>query len=140
VIGRGSQSDVKDRWLPKKTVIAVIDDDPEMREALSELLQVLSLDCRTFSSAEEFLGCYGPDVFGCLITDVRMPGMNGLELLSKLNSMGADLPTIVISSSVAEETGALALANGALAFLKKPIADKVLIHYLSVALERGGDT
>jgi FixJ family two-component response regulator len=126
--------------LPPKKVIAVIDDDPEMREALSELLQVLSLECQTFSNAEEFLGVYGPDVFSCLITDVRMPGMNGLELLWTLKSMGAILPTIVISSSVTAETGVLALANGALAFLRKPIEDKALIHYLSVALESSGES
>lgn len=126
--------------MPRKPVIAVIDDDPEVREALSELLQVLSLEGQAFSSAEEFLDSYRQGLFDCLITDVRMPGINGLELLSKLKAMGSDLPTIVISSSVAEETGAVALANGALAFLRKPIEDKVLIHYLSLALGQGGDT
>lgn len=126
--------------MPRKPVIAVIDDDPEVREALSELLQVLSLDGRTFSSAENFLSSYEKGAFSCLITDIRMPGMNGIELLSKLKSAGTDLPTIVISSSVAEETGALALANGALAFLRKPIEDKALIHYLSVALGQGSVT
>lgn len=126
--------------MPRKPVIAVIDDDPEVREALSELLQVLSLEGQAFSSAEEFLDSYKQVLFDCLITDVRMPGINGLELLSKLKAMGSDLPTIVISSSVAEEAGAVALANGALAFLRKPIEDRVLIHYLSVALGQGSDT
>jgi two-component system response regulator FixJ len=129
-----STSHGKDSLLPNKALVAVVDDDPEMREALSELLQVLGLECQTFSSAESFLESYRPDAFRCLITDVRMPGINGLDLLRQLQEMGSDLPSIVISSSVAEETAALALKNGALAFLKKPIEEKALIHYLSVAL------
>lgn len=122
--------------MPKKPVVAVIDDDPEMREALSEMLQVLGLEYQTFRSAEEFLDSYRPDAFSCMLTDVRMPGINGLELLRKLRDMGSVIPAIVISSSVAEKTAALALQSGALAFLKKPIEEKALLHYLTVALKR----
>ncbi|WP_221932756.1 response regulator transcription factor [Ferrovibrio terrae] len=121
----------------KKTVIAIVDDDPDMLAALSELLQVLSFECLTFSSAEAFLESYGHHEFGCLITDVRMPGISGLELLEKLKKIRSPLPVIVISSSVNDETGAQAMANGALAFLKKPIDDKTLLHYLALALRQG---
>jgi two-component system, LuxR family, response regulator FixJ len=83
--------------LSKSPVIAVVDDDAAMREALFELLQVLDLPCRTFDGAEAFLAAYAPGSFDCLITDIRMPSTTGLELQQKLNSLGSTTPVIVES-------------------------------------------
>ena len=83
--------------MPNPPVIAVVDDDAAMREALSELLQVFALPCRTFERAEAFLAAYAPEAFNCVITDIRMPGISGLELLQKLNSLGSTIPVIVVT-------------------------------------------
>src|SRR5690348_15381518 len=117
-------------------VIAVVDDDEAMREALSELLQVLSLSCRTFDGAEPFLAANASQSFDCLITDIRMPGMNGLELQQELNARGSSVPVIVITSSTDPLIRSRALDGGAVAYLSKPVKDEVLIGHLMVALGR----
>jgi CheY-like chemotaxis protein len=81
--------------LPNRPVIAVVDDDAAMREALSELLQVFGLPCR--NRADAFLAAYAPGPFNCVTTDIRMPGISGLELLQKLNSLGSTIPVIVVT-------------------------------------------
>lgn len=122
--------------LPNPPVIAVVDDDEAVREALSELFQVLELACRTFDGAEAFLAAYAPAAFDCLITDIRMPGINGLELQQKLRSLGATIPIIVVTSSTDPRTRTRALQSGALAYLSKPVNDEVLIRHLMAALGR----
>jgi two-component system response regulator FixJ len=127
--------------LPNPPVIAVVDDDEAMREALSELLQVLALSCRTFDGAEAFLAAYAPGSFDCLITDIRMPGMNGLELQQKLKSLGSTIPVIVVTASTDPLIRSRALKDGALAYLSKPVNDEVLIRHLMAALGRAvGET
>src|SRR5215470_6246978 len=121
--------------LPKSPVIAVVDDDAAMREALFELLQVLDLSCRTFDGAEAFLAAYAPGSFDCLITDIRMPGTTGLELQQKLNSLGSTMPVIVVTSSNDPLTRSRSLKEGAIAYLSKPVSDEVLIRHLMTALE-----
>lgn len=124
-------------------VIAVVDDDEAMREALSELLRVLSLSCLTFDGAEPFLAANSSQPFDCLITDIRMPGMNGLELQQELNARGSTVPVIVVTSSTDPLIRSRALDGGAVAYLSKPVRDEVLIGHLMVALGRDrshGDT
>ena len=84
---------------PIRLLIAIVDDDESMREALSELLEVFELPSRVFDGADAFLAAYAPVAFDCLITDIRMPGMSGLELQQKLNSLGSTIPVIVVTSS-----------------------------------------
>lgn len=122
--------------MPNPPVIAVVDDDDAMREAFSELLQVLELSCRTFDGAEAFLAAYASESFDCLITDIRMPGMNGLELQQKLQSLGSTIPVIVVTSSNDPLIRSRALEDGAIAYLSKPVKDEVLIRYLITALGR----
>ncbi len=122
--------------LPNPPVIAVVDDDEAMREALCELLQVLSLSCRTFEGAEPFLAANASQNFDCLITDIRMPGMNGLELQQKLKTLGSTVPIIVITSSTDPLVRSRALDGGAVAYLSKPVKDEVLIGHLMAALGR----
>lgn len=122
--------------LPNPPVIAIVDDDEAMREALSELLQVLALSCRTFDRAEAFLAAYASGSFDCLITDIRMPGISGLELQQKLKSLGSTMPVIVVTSSGDPLTRSRALKDGAIAYLSKPVKDEVLIRHLMAALGR----
>ena len=105
-----------------------------MREALSDLLLVMDLSCRTFDRAETLLVEYEPGIFGCVITDVRMPGMSGLELLRRLRSFDGSVPVIVITSDTDPKTRSQALDGGAHAYLTKPIEDHVLLGHLKSAL------
>lgn len=120
--------------LPSLPVIAVVDDDEAMRDALSELLQVLSMDCRTFAQAESFLAAYSPGTFDCLITDLRMPGMSGMDLIRELKARGSRLPVIVVTSSTEVESRSEAIAGGALAYLTKPVSEELLTRHLNAAL------
>lgn len=122
--------------LPSPPVIAVVDDDEAMRDALSEFLQELDLSCRIFDGAESFLAAYTPGSFDCLITDIRMPGMNGLELQQRLKSLGSTMPIIFVTSSTDPAIHSRALKDGALAYLRKPANDEALIRHLMVALGR----
>lgn len=120
--------------MPSPPVIAVVDDDEAMRDALSELLEVLFMDCRTFDQAEAFLAVYAPGVFDCLITDLRMPGMSGVELIGELRARGSSMPIIVVTSSMEAESRQLAIASGAFAYLTKPVSDELLVQHLKAAL------
>lgn len=122
--------------MPNPPVIAIVDDDEAMRDALAEFLQALALPSRTFHGAEAFLAAYAPGSFDCLITDIRMPGISGLELQQRLKSLGSTMPVIIVTSVADPLIRARALENGALAYLSKPIGDKVLIRHLMAALGR----
>ena len=122
--------------MPHPPLIAVIDDDDAMRDALSELLGVLAMGCRTFARAEAFLASYAPGAFDCLVTDLRMPGMSGLGLLQELRRRDASLPVIVVTSSTEPECRTQAVEHGAFAYLTKPVSDEVLIRHLKAALAR----
>jgi FixJ family two-component response regulator len=120
--------------LPKAPIVAIIDDDEAVREAISELLQVLDLSCRTFDRAEAFMAEYVPGRFDCLITDVSMPGRSGLELQERLRGLGSSIPVIVITADTNSATQSRALRGGAYAFLTKPVNDSVLFRHLQAAL------
>jgi FixJ family two-component response regulator len=120
--------------LPNPPVIAVVDDDQAMREALCELFQVLSMSCRAFDRAEDFLTAYAPGEFDCLVTDLCMPGMGGLELQQRLRMLGSSIPVIVVTSATDPLSRSRAMEGGASAYLGKPVSDDVLIHHLGLAL------
>jgi two-component system, LuxR family, response regulator FixJ len=120
----------------KVPLVAIVDDDVGICEALSELLLVLGLACRTFAQAEALLEAHQPGVFDCIITDVRMPGMSGLELLQRLRSLDASVPVIMITSDTDPLTRSRAVEAGVHAYLAKPVADHVLIRHLESALDR----
>jgi two-component system, LuxR family, response regulator FixJ len=122
--------------LPKAPLIAIVDDDDDVRQALSDLLLVLGLSSSTYDRAEAFLAAYEPGVFACLVTDVRMSGMSGLELLLHLRRVGDAVPVIVITSDTSPKTRLQALEGGAHAFMTKPVEDSVLLGHLQSALGR----
>jgi two-component system, LuxR family, response regulator FixJ len=115
--------------------IAIVDDDEEVRDALSELLEVSGFDCCTFESAAAFLECYKVDRFGCLITDIKMPGMDGLELLDRLNALGSTTPVLIVTSVVDDHVRDRALKAGAHAFLQKPVTEEAMLTKLRSALD-----
>ena len=120
----------------KAPLVAIVDDDDDVREALSDLLLALGLSCRTYDRAEALLADYEPGVFDCILTDVRMSGMSGLELLRHLRRIDGSVPVIIITSDTNPETRVRALEGGAHACLTKPVADSVLLGHLQSALSR----
>jgi FixJ family two-component response regulator len=111
-------------------LVAVVDDDAAIREALSDLLLALGFDCLSFRQAEAFLEAYQPDRFDALITDIRMPGMGGLELLRRIRVLAPSMPVIVITSATDPDLHRTVVAQGAQASLTKPVAEDDLIHHL----------
>jgi FixJ family two-component response regulator len=118
--------------------VAIVDDDDDVREALSDLVLVLGLDCRTFDRAEALLAEFEPGTFDCIVTDARMPGMNGLQLLQRLRGLDASVPVIVITSDADPTIRSRALEGGAHAHLVKPIEARVLLVHLESALAGRG--
>jgi FixJ family two-component response regulator len=116
--------------------IAVVDDDVSICNALAELLEVLDFKSQIFERPEIFLAAHAKRRFDCLITDLDMKGMTGLELQQKLCAADPELPIIFISAQSASEAKSQALRLGAVAFLAKPIDDDVLHRHLVAALNR----
>ena len=118
-------------------LIAIVDDDDLMRDALQGLLKSVGLPARAFASAEEFLKSGQPDQIACLIADIRMPGMSGLELQAKLNAASCRIPIIFITAHGDAKMRMQALRAGAVEFLAKPFDDEVLLENVRAALENG---
>jgi FixJ family two-component response regulator len=121
----------------KHRLIAIVDDDDLMRKALQGLLKSVGLPARAFASAEEFLQSGQQRQTACLIADIRMPGMSGLELQAKLNAERCRIPTIFITAHGDVKMRMQALRAGAVEFLSKPFDDEVLLENVRVALKNG---
>ncbi len=127
----------KDDSLPKKIpVIAIIDDDASVRASTSSLVRSHGYTVFTFASAEEFLKSERLDGMSCVISDVRMPSMSGVELQTHLLSRGRHVPFIFITAFPEEGTFARAMKAGAIGFLTKPFDGPSLIACLNTALGR----
>lgn len=118
-------------------VVHVIDDDDAVRESLSFVLDSAGLTARTYESAAAFLAAIQAGVSGCIVTDVRMPEMNGLELVRKLQAMGVGLPVIVITGHGDVPLAVEAMKAGVLDFLEKPFDDDVFLSAVNSALDAG---
>jgi two-component system, LuxR family, response regulator FixJ len=118
--------------------IYVVDDDEGVRNSLRFLLKSVGLATRTLASAREFLETYRPGQPGCVVLDVRMPGMSGLELQQQLNLRGAIIPVIFITGHGDIPMAVEAMQHGAFDFLQKPFRDQDLIDRIQRALERDG--
>src|SRR5882672_7743362 len=119
----------------KTNLIAIVDDDDSMRGALQGLLKAVGLPARAFASAEEFLDSGQQHDTACLIADIRMSGMSGLELQARLNAERLRIPTIFITAHGDERMRMQALRAGAVEFLAKPFDEEVLLESVRVALE-----
>src|ERR1700686_2713013 len=116
-------------------VVAIVDDDDLMRSALQGLLKALGLPAQAFASAEEFLKSGQQYQTACLIADIRMPGMSGLDLQARLNSEHCRIPTIFITAHGDTNMRMQALRAGAVEFLAKPFSDDVLLEHVRAALD-----
>ena len=117
-------------------IVFVIDDDESMREALKSLIRSVGLRVEAFASAQEFLQSTRPDVPGCLILDVRMPGLSGLDLQRDLTETNIHIPIIFITGHGDIPMSVRAMKAGAVEFLTKPFRDQDLLDAIQQALER----
>lgn len=115
-------------------MISIVDDDELVREGTKALVRSLGYGAHTFASAEEFLGSNHVDDTCCLITDVQMQGLSGVELQRRLIAEGHRMPIIFITAFPDERTRSRVLNAGAIGFLSKPFSDENLIHCLDAAL------
>jgi len=115
-------------------IVFIIDDDEPVREGLAELVRTIKLNARTFATADEFLDAYDPAPPGCLLLDVRLPGMSGLRLQEELRTRGIDLPVIFISGHGDVPMAVEAMKKGAFDFLEKPVGDQALLDRINAAL------
>ena len=115
--------------------VAIVDDDEEVRVALGGLLKSAGLAARAFESAEEFIESGQQSQVACLITDIRMPGMSGLELQAKLNAEGCSIPIVFITAHGDAKMRMQALRAGAVEFMAKPFDDEALLESVRAALE-----
>jgi FixJ family two-component response regulator len=118
------------------SVISVIDDDPSVRAATDNLLSAHGYLVHTFASADDFLRSARLDDSSCVIADVQMPAMSGLDLLTNMRARGKDAPFIFITAFPDESVRARALKAGAVGFFGKPFAGPVLIGCIETALNR----
>ena len=120
----------------KAKIVAIVDDDALMRAALHGLLKSAGLLAQAFASAEEFLRSGHQHDTACLITDIRMPGMSGLELQAQLNADHCKIPTIFITAHSDAKMRMQAMRAGAVEFLAKPFDDEALLESVRAAMER----
>ena len=114
--------------------ISIVDDDESIREALQSLLRSVGFRAKTFASAEQFLQFDQIETTACLILDVRMPGMGGLELQRRLIATQCRIPIVFVTAHGDEEVRSLALQEGAVEFLLKPFSEEALLNAIQVAL------
>ena len=122
--------------LKHKPRITVVDDDQSVREALENLISSVGFEVRLFASAEDFLDSDGPANTDCAVLDLRLPGLSGLELQRRLAANGQSTPVIIITAQGDDNSHAEAVAAGAIAFLKKPFKEEVLLAAIDSALKR----
>lgn len=120
----------------RKPTVFVVDDDPAIRESLCWLIESINLTAVAFPSAAAFLSAYDPKAPGCLLLDVRMPSMSGLELHARLTERGATLPVLIITGHGDVPMAVRAMKNGAFDFLEKPFNDHEMLERIQQAIAR----
>jgi len=115
-------------------VVCIVDDDASLRRSLRNLLMSLGFRVETFASAESFLESVHPDGVGCMVLDVRMAGMSGVDLLRHLAATGSPVPAIMLTAHTDDETRRRSLEAGAVAFLEKPVRSDALLAAVRTAL------
>jgi len=120
----------------RDATVFVVDDDASVREAIASLVRSAGLRAQGFASAQEFLARPPPDAPGCLVLDVRLPGLSGLDLQSRLAELDLDIPIVFITAHGDVPTSVRAMKAGALEFLTKPFSDDELLGAIAKAIER----
>jgi two-component system, LuxR family, response regulator FixJ len=119
-----------------QSVVHVVDGDQASRDLITSLAESVQLTVRAYSSAQDFWGGYDPNVSGCLIVDVRLPGASGLELQETLRDKGIPLPVVFVSGYGDIPSAVRAIKNGALDFLEKPFRPQVLLDRIQQAIAK----
>ena len=117
-------------------IVYVVDDEPAVSISLKRLLRSVGLEARTYASAQEFLGSERPDAPGCLVLDVRLPGLSGLDLQQELNAAKIDLPVIFITGHGDIPMSVRAMKAGAVEFLTKPFREQELLEAIERAIKK----
>jgi FixJ family two-component response regulator len=117
-------------------LVSIVDDDPLAREGIRELVESLGYRALAFVSAQDFLQSGAIAATGCLITDLQMPGLSGLDLQERLQADGYHTPVILITAYPNEKHRSRAISAGAIGFLSKPFEEQCLVDCLSVAMSR----
>lgn len=127
---------LKERFMSDDAIVYVVDDDEPVRDAIGMLLDIVGLIYEGHEDAQSFLDAYRPDVDGCLVLDIRMPGMSGLELQEKLQEMKARIPIIFITGHGDIPMAVEAMRRGAVDFIRKPFRDQELLDRINEALSQ----
>ena len=117
-------------------VVYIVDDDEAVRDSLKLLLESVDLSCQTYASATDFLEKHDPEQHSCLVADIRMPGMSGLDLQDELNSRSSTIPILFITGHGDVPMAVDAMKSGALDFIQKPFRDQDLLDRIHQALEQ----
>lgn len=118
-----------------KPTVFVVDDEPAVQQSLQWLLESVGLPVQTFGSASEFLGYWRPEMPGCLLLDLRMPGISGVELMEQLRQQGSIMPIIVVTAHGDVPVAVHAMKAGAMEFIEKPYSDQLLLDRVQTAME-----
>lgn len=121
------------------SIVYVIDDDPSVRDAIKSLIRSVGMNVETFASAQEFMSCKRPEAPGCLVLDVRMPGLSGLDLQRELTDARINIPIIFITGHGDIPMSVRAMKAGAVEFLTKPFRDQDLLDAIAQAIDRDRD-
>ena len=122
--------------MSSRPLVAIVDDDESLRDATSNLLQAAGFSTATFADAESFLQSAGRPRAACLVTDLRMPGMSGVQLHQHLIALGAPMPTVLITAYASDATRSRAREAGIVCCLAKPFAPDELLECVRAALAR----
>ena len=125
--------------MKKNPLVIVVDDDSGIRNAMRALLKSVGLESMQYASAQEFLAAYQPSQPGCMVLDIRMPGMSGLDLQQQLNLRGAVIPVIFMTGHGDIPMAVEAMQHGAFDFLQKPFRDQDLLDRIQRAIVRDGE-
>ena len=120
---------------PEPTVF-VVDDDASVRRSMERMLRIAEFKVQTFASARDFLSCIRPEGPGCLVLDVRMPGLSGLDLQQELSQSGKQIPIIFLTGHGDIPMSVRAMKAGAVEFLTKPVKQRTLLEAIQAAIER----
>jgi FixJ family two-component response regulator len=126
---------IQEAGMPTKPVISIVDDDESVRDGTADLIESMGFIARTFPHAEGFLQSDSIRCTACLITDVRMPGMTGLELHERLAAAGNVIPTILVTAFPNDRDRAQAMSAGVMCYLSKPFSEDDLLACIDVALK-----
>lgn len=121
-------------------LVHVVDDDSAMRDSVAFLLDTMGFEVRLYEAGAQLLDRLAKPATGCVLTDIRMPGIDGLELLRRLRSAGHRLPVVMMTGHGDVPLAVEAMKLGACDFIEKPFEDEALLHAIRSALERGGPT